>query len=793
MSSWFHCAESIPEGADFSANIAWKSRYFCCAGCMAVSQTITDSGLDSFYHKRDRASVKVGEESASVTSFAIYDDSVFNQDFTDVIEHRATTKLLVEGITCVACGWLIEKRLAQIEGVWRASLISTSHKLIIEFDASKVLLSQLVKCVHQLGYTVHPYNEVKRQQTANSESRRLMKRLGVAGFGMMQVMMFAVALYAGAWQGMDSKDQVFLHWVSLIVAVPVVFYSGFPFFHKAWRGLRGRQLNMDVPVSIALILAFGASAYATFSGEGEVYYDSVTMFVFFLLCGRFIEHQTRTKGLRHFISAGAELPVTSHKKTPDGWQQVAAKSILPDDIVLVASGAIIPNDGVVVSGTTQVNEALLTGESMPIPKAVGDKVYGGSVNQESPIQVKVTATHASSLIGKISHLMDAAMSTRPKSIATVDRWASWFVCAVLLISLATYTVWHFVLLSDDAFWVTLSVLVVTCPCALSLATPAAIVNTIQTMASKGIVVTRSEVIEQIASIKRVVFDKTGTLTSGDIQISRVEAFDPNYTAQQCFDIAAGLEQYVSHPIAQALVQRMQTRVSVSRPAVEVGRGVSGEIGGQVWYLGSAEWISAKSHKPSQPCDIYLATESAVIAGFYLSDNVRPNAATTVSWLNQLGLKLSLLSGDRMDKVAEVARQCQIEDFYARSMPEQKLAQVKHWQSSGEAVLMIGDGMNDAPVLSASDVSVAMGEGTHLAQANADMLLVSNDLASLKHMFELAATGRRIIVQNLLWAIGYNVTVLPVAMAGWVPPYLAAIGMSLSSLIVIINASRITRK
>ena len=654
--------------------------------------------------------------------------------------------------------------------------------------------SPLAEAISAIGYHAHPFDPGRQEQVYKDEKTRALRRLAVAGLAMVQVMMLAVALYAGDYEGMSDSLRNFLRWVSLLLTTPVILYAARPFFASAWRDLRRRQLGMDVPVSLAIGAAFIASAWATVTGHGEIYFDSVTMFTFFLLAGRFLE-----MGARHRAGEAAEelvklLPATAARLTEAGEERVPVADLAPGDRVLVRPGDGVPADGRVLEGSSSVDESLLTGESLPQVRGVGDLLVGGTVNNESPLVMRVEQVGEATVLSAIVRLLDRAQTEKPAVARLADRVAGWFVAALLLVA-AAVAWWWWQHDPAHAFSVTLSVLVVTCPCALSLATPAALTAATGALTRLGVLTTRGHALETLARASHVIFDKTGTLTEGRLRLEHVELLG-RLDRARCLEIAAALEQASEHPIAHALGAEAPARLQVEAISATPGCGVEGLVAGARYRIGTPDFVRGLQSSPgvaappAAVAGVVLGDMQGFLAHFEFGDRLRDQAVATVARLKALGIEVELLSGDQAAVVQRVADELGIHRYQARCLPQDKLRHIQALQASGAVVAMVGDGVNDAPVLAAAQVSLAMGGGTQLAHASADMVLLSEQLPHLADAIQTSRRTLAIIRQNLAWALVYNLVALPLAAAGWIAPWMAAIGMSTSSLVVVVNALRL---
>lgn len=797
----FHCGLPVPPKSQFRLQVDDRTESFCCPGCQAVAEAIISGGLENFYRFRTQNNPRPDERRSSFQAYDLLDVQA------EFVHHYSSTEaeasLLLEGITCAACVWLIEHHIGALAGVISVRVNATTHRCLLRWNPEILALSELMQAFSHVGYQPIPAVEGQQQALRQRESRQALMRLGVAGFGMMQVGMVAVALYTGAD---DDSWQNFFRWLSFIIATPVVLFSARPFFSAARRALISLHLTMDVPVSIAIGGAYLASTWATVFGGGEVYFDSVSMFTFFLLWGRYLEMQARHRNGIDTDRLAQILPLTAERRTEEGyWQAITLKQLQPGDVALVKSGSCIPCDGRVIDGSGGVIESLITGEPDAVHKNIGDSVIAGTMNTDSPLQIEVTAVGQNTRLSAIERLVEQAQQEKPVQVALADRLASYFVAAVLLISLAVGLTW-WQLDAGRAIWITLSILVVTCPCALSLASPTALTVAVSWLRKHGLLVTRGHVLEGLNNIDRVIFDKTGTLTVGAPKV--FEVLDVNGDSlsdvdrQSVLEICASLETGSTHPIARAFSQ-YKSQYEAENIRQLTGQGVQGLIqdGSQQrqYRLGKPGFVCPGATPPRvegqwllfariRQADGLPDFESAV--WIRLQDQLRSSAFDMVQGLQQRGLQLELLSGDGVSEVERVAKELKLINWRANQSPDDKLAHIHRLQQHGERVMMVGDGINDVPVLSAAFVSVAMGGSTDLAQTRADSVLLSSDLNALNRAFECASLTRRIIRQNLGWALGYNLLALPLAALGWIPPWAAAIGMSTSSLVVVGNALRI---
>ena len=800
----FHCSLPVPKNSSYLVTVDGEERAMCCPGCQAVANAIVDGGLTSFYkYRTDTSPTARAAVPEVLQELTLYDKPELQRTFVSTDEKNIKqASLILEGIVCAACVWLNERHIGALPGVVEFRVNYSTHRARVRWDDTEIKLSDILKAVASIGYIAHPFDAGRQEAVYKKERANALKRLAVAGLGAIQVMMLAVALYAGDYSGMDAGLENFMRWVSLFIATPVVFYSARSFFSSAWRDLKVRQLGMDVPVSLAIGLAYAASCWATVTRSGEVYFDSVTMFTFFLLAGRFLEMGARQKAGQAAEELVKLLPAMATRVTADGDEAVAVTELSIGDKVRIKPGDSIPADGVIIEGRSSIDESLLTGESHPLAKTIGEKVIGGTVNIESPLVIEVKEIGEDTVLASIQRLLDRAQLEKPSIAKTADKVAAVFV-GFLLVLVSLVYLWWWQHDPDQAFWVALSLLVVTCPCALSLATPAAMTAATGTLTRLGVLTTRGHALETLAKVTHVVFDKTGTLTKGHLALESVTIFE-DMQEQQSLNIAAALELGSEHPVAKVFLQKALSPNSEVAEEIEAipGQGVTGLVDGVRYRLGCAAYIEDgikglenklnTEHEIQHATEIYLANEEKLLAVFFLGDELREQAAESIHALKALGKKVWLVSGDNKAAVSYIAEQVGIETTRHSMKPEDKLAVIHDLQAQGEIVAMIGDGVNDAPVLAAAQVSIAMGGGTQLAQASADMVLLSEHLPHLVDALIMAKRSVNIVHQNLGWAIIYNLLALPLASMGYIAPWMAAIGMSASSLVVVLNALRLNK-
>ncbi len=721
------------------------------------------------------------------------------------------TTFNVEGMHCANCATSVERAVRALDGIGYFSINSATAKAAVEWDPRILTVSRIFEAIRKAGFEPVPLAG-EAAEIANTMQRRLaFKRIGVAGLGMMQTMMFVYALYAGGAHGVNAAIAQYLRIAGMLLTTPVLIYSGAPFFQAALRDLRQLRLGMDVPVASALALAFSASVWHTLRGGGEVYYDSVTMFIFLLSIGRFAEMTVRQRSLSASEALARSVPKTTLRVLPNGLtERIPVSSVRRGELIRVPKGAMIPVDAVLASSHASIDESLLTGESIPIQKSTGNDVSGGSINAGSLIDITCTRPADESALAGIVELLRGASAERPKALVAADKAASLFSVITLVLAISVATFWAIV---DPArsMAATLAVLVVTCPCAFSLAIPATFAAATTYLARQGLLVVKPDALERLARVDTVVLDKTGTLTEG-APLASVQNTEDGFAPGNALALAAALERGSDHPLAKAFEPFADPTVVASDTTEYTGGGIEGRARGQLWRLGHREFVAGicktqpaisqvSSTAPAQmsakdrsdsPEPLCLGTARGVVATFAIRDKLSTAAAGTIVEIQRHNLRVVIASGDHSAAVHTAGVELGISECYARMTPAGKLAFVRDAQAAGSRVLMVGDGINDGPVLAAAYVSCAMTQGAAIAQAAADLLLLSGSLRAIATGVRVARKAQRIIRQNLTWALVYNVTAVPLAAAGYIPPWVAALGMSISSLAVVTNAARLAR-
>lgn len=788
----FHCGESIPKGISLFVNINSIDQAMCCVGCHAVAQTIVDNDLTDYYRYRTEPAPKsdslVPEQ---LKRTALLDDESLQDEFAFKEGDNKETILTVEGISCAACAWLIEMQLAKLPGLLNISVNATTQRATVKWQDSITKLSTILLAINNIGYKALPFKANDVEQANQKQSKTYIKRLGVSGILMMQVMMIAVGLYFGAFADMSEHNLVYFRWISLLLTFPIITYGAFPFYTGAINALKARRLSMDVPVSIAIILAFSASVWATVNQSGEVYFESVSMFTFLLLIGKFLEFRARNRAAEVSANLLKLMPMTATKIDGQKEEFIVARKLKAQDHVIIKPGETVPADGIIITGSSQINEAMLTGEQLPITKSIGDQVFAGTINGDGNIVVEVKQTSQHSFLSQLIRISEASQTHKPKLAKLSDKIAQYFVAIILLTSIGTALYWqqH---LPEEAFWITLSVLVATCPCALSLATPTALTCATTRLNRAGIMVKSGHVMESIPAVDYFAFDKTGTLTSGDFTLKDISIINQAFNKSQLLAYVAALESHSEHPIAKAFLNYRDHHINAEHIEVVAGNGVSGEIDNQLIKVGKPSWLLSK-----ETLNLYRNAQCIVLingqltAAIYLQDKLRDESAELIKQLHQAHIKTAMVSGDNQSGCEQVQKALQLGSVYSHLTANDKMNKIKDIQEK-HTVVMVGDGINDTPVFGAAHVSIAMGAGTDIAKSGADVILLNNKLNAIQTLRTVAKKTKHIIWQNYGWAFGYNAIVLPLAVCGFITPYLAVIGMSLSSILVITNSLRLLK-
>jgi P-type Cu2+ transporter len=788
----WHCGEPLLATA-IHARVGGQARPMCCHGCRAAAEWIEQLGLDDYYRLRTLPAKKPDLADATDRNgrLAWQREEVARHVVRDLGEGLRETMLLIDGVRCTACVWLIERALQSLSGVASVQVNAVARRARVTWLDERVCLAQILERLARTGYRAWPLHARTLDDVRRRESHDALKRLVVAGFGAMQAMMFAAALYLRGGDAVDASAEALFRWLGFIVATPVVLYSARPFFTAAMRSIRARQLGMDVPVAAAIALIYVASFVEAWRGGGHVYFDSASMFVFFLLTGRYLEMRARHRA-GDLIDALARLtPSFADRRREDhSLERIGIHELRAGDRVHVGEGGLVPADGVLLSIACRVDEALVSGESSPILRRCGDALIAGSVLVDGPVDLRVERVGGDTVLAGIAGMVERAQVERPQLARAGEQATARFVARVLSLTVLTAAVWS-VIDPSRAFAAALAVLVVSCPCAFALAVPAAITRALTVLARCGVLVVKPDAIAALAQVSDVVFDKTGTITMP--QVVGLQTFN-SVSPHDALRLAAALARESHHPLARAIVAACSEAALpfATQVTSQPGLGLCGVVEGRELKLGSSRFAAPDEDWSGNAEAILLASQDGVLAAFRATEQLRPGTRDVIDALKAQGMQLHIASGDAPAKVSDIAAQLGIASWRARASPADKLSDLGIMRAHGARVLVVGDGVNDAPVLAGADVGVALASGAEIARASSDIVLAGERLGALVTARRVACETVAAINQNQRWALLYNLVAVPLAALGFVPPWLAALGMSLSSLCVIGNSLRIGR-
>lgn len=806
----FHCGLPARGAAACQGAVDGHTHRFCCSSCLTVCQAIHEAGLAGFYERVQRREAEIAPPPDMPVDIDQYDLDEVQQEF--VTCHggsRREAMLLIEGIHCAACIWLIENALHALTGIELAEVNLARQRLRIVWDDSRQSLSAIMRRLAAVGYAALPYNQEMAEGQIQRYNRRVLFRMGFAAFGALNIMWISIALYAGAFSGISSEYQSFFHWVSFAIATPVLLYSGGPFLTGAWRGIRQMKLTMDLPIAIGAVATYGYSLWQMLHGYTQVYFDTVVVFLCVILIGRYLETLAR----RNATSASLRLmelqPRMATRLIGQSEERVAVRKLHVNERVLVRAGERIPVDGEVLDGASHVDESLLTGEPMPIAKQKGDEVVAGAVNMDAPLMIRVRQTGNATTLAQIIHLVEKAQESKARVQRLADRIVPWFVAVTLMLSLLTFAFWYQQDM-DTALLAAAAVLIITCPCALGLATPMAIAVSSGLGASEGVLIRNAEALERLSDINHVVFDKTGTLTEGRMKVVSFRSMRDDMDDISLLQLAASLERHSPHPLARAICELAESQGLTNQPVetleVIMGQGVGGCVGGHQVWLGNLRLMKEKrvafidtyeeeSRRIQQGMGIavWLAVDGQVVGMIHLQDRLREGAAEVVEHLRKKGIGMTLLTGDSRQAAEAIRQQLGEMAIVTDVSPAEKAEAVQQLSQQGKKVLMVGDGVNDAPALALADIAIAMGSGADLSMQSSDVVLMGSDICKVLYAIELGRQTLETVRQNLQISLLYNMLLVPAAMGAFVTPVFAAIAMPVSSLLVIGNAILIRQR
>lgn len=800
--SCYHCGLPVGGEGDFSATVADKKRQFCCFGCQSVCKTIYGAGLQSFYQKTGEENTLAPPPKLSA-ELGSYDLDEVQADYVDINSEVRTIHLLVEGIHCAACVWLIENALSKQVGVITAQANLTAKKLRLTWNNNKTALSTVLQILGNIGYAAIPFDPETAEGVLASKHRSLLYRMAFAGFAMMNLMWISIALYSGADEG---EFRNWFHWIGFLIATPTLFYAGFPFLRNAILGLKHRHLTMDLPIAIGASATYAYSSYITFTGSiyGDVYFDTVVNFLFVILVGRYLEAISKREALSATTRLLELQPKLATLITAQGSKVVPIRSVMVGDLILVKPGEKIPVDGILVDGQSALDESMLTGESIPIVKTIGDKVVAGSINGEGAFTVEAQQILRNTALAKIVNLMEDAQASKAPIQCTADKIVPWFVVVTLSLACITFVYW-FQFDFEKALLAATSVLIITCPCAFGMATPMSVAVATGVGAHNGILIKQGAALESLSKVTQFVFDKTGTLTQGKLRVVAVKTVD-TMTEEELLVLAASVEYHSEHGAAKAIINEAESRqlslLSITDFSSSPGQGVQAYIDQKRIFVGTQDWLKTQSIIVDQQwlvqqdefeqagisC-VLVAKEGGILGLIGLADQLRDDALKTVTSLQQQDIAITVISGDKLAVVDAITADLGDISRYAEVLPADKSQLVRALQQDN-IVAMVGDGVNDAPALIQADVAIALASGTDVSIESADIVLSHNELYKVAEAKKLADQTLRTIKQNIAISITYNIIMIPLAMMALVSPLVAAITMPISSLLVIGNAVRI---
>lgn len=771
-----HCGSDIPADADGE---------FCCSGCAVAYDIVQGAGLSCYYDRRtlDDGTRSLIPESPVTIDYAPY--------IIEESEGLQTIHLIVEGIHCAACVWLIETLLSKEEGVQSARLNMTTRRLTVKWKKGATSIERVIGVVHQLGYRLMPYDPAMLEQKDRQQERFLLLCMSVAGFAAMNVMLFSISIWSGA-DSMQATTKEMMHWFSALIALPAIAFSVQPFLRSAVQALRHWRMNMDVPISLAVILTAILSLYETIIGAPDTYFDSAVMLLFFLLIGRYLDTRTRTKSASAAERLLALQATAASVKRSDGTlETVPVSSLKTGDIIVVACGERIAADGVVVSGRSSLDTSLITGESLPRNIFKGDEVVAGTLNLEAPLNIRTTALGDDTVLANIARLVEQAANGKGKYIRIADRAARIYAPAVHLLAAITFVLWLGLGAGmHQAILYAVAVLIVTCPCALALAVPAVQVASGTRLLKSGIILKSATALERLRKIDTVVFDKTGTMTHGSFSL----VVGPD---AEDLRLAGGLAATSKHPLAQALYRHCPDVPVFENVKEFAGQGLEASVDGASVRLGNRAFCQVEdgwaAAAPDGMTELWLWKEGSEPQCFLFEDTTRDDARSTVQTFLDNGLEVHLLSGDMPAAVRSIANDVGIEHWHAQITPAGKHDFIEGLVKQGRQVLMVGDGINDAPSLAAAHVGMTIGSAAaDISRTAADVIVQSESLDHIVKTWLLSKKAWRAIQMNFAFSISYNIVAVPLAMAGLISPLWAAVFMSASSITVMLNAMRLLR-
>ena len=763
---------------------------FCCNGCQGVYHLLKDDGLDNFYDKVGNNTLEppkaLGEDSSN------FDMESFKQRYIKTTpDGFSRVDLIIEGIHCAACIWLNEKVLDSTDGILEASINFTNNKAKIVWDEDTIKLSQIIDKIRSIGYNAYPYNRSENEKQATQNKKDYFLRMSIAIFASMNIMMIDVAKYTGFFTGMEQETLQMIHMAEFIFSTPVLFYSGWIFFKGAYYGLKNRVINMDFLVSAGATLTYIYSLYVLFGGAGHSYFDSVAMIITFVLVGKYLEVLGKKGAVDTMDKIKSQIPLEATIIEDDGKKVVPLDQIQVGDIIEVKNGEKASVDGVVISGESLFDESSISGESIPVHKRVGDKIYSGTINTDSVIRYEALKDYANSTLNHIVELLEDSLNSKPKIEDTTNELSKYFSITILTLALASFFGWYFYNSDfENSLIIAISVIVIACPCALALATPIASLIGVSWLAREGILFKEAKFIETFASCDTIVLDKTGTITTGKLKI--IEDSLDNLSNDE-LNLLYSLVDSSIHPVSLAIKSSLEDRyeqlTNLELENIEQipSRGIKANYKGKDLFGGRVDSDTIYTTTIYQ-----FQIDNKIIATIKLEDTIRDDAKETIEYIKSIGVEPIICSGDNKHTVAKIASQVGIEKFKYEMTPIAKANFINELKKDGKTVVMAGDGINDSLALSRADISIAMGNGADIAIAVSDIVILNDNLNGIKKSFFISKRTFKFIKQNLLISLVYNMITIPIAIAGYVIPLVAALSMSLSSLLVVGNSIRIKK-
>ncbi|TGN18766.1 heavy metal translocating P-type ATPase [Leptospira idonii] len=794
LQSCFHC--NSPIETLVSVEKEGVRREYCCQGCATVSALLLENGLDQFYQIRGTQVLEPKRTNQEKDSEDVDTASVYEEFVDKVSETESSVLITISGIHCSACVWLIETAMTQTQGISEARINFGTGRLKLVFRNGFATLGEIFSQIRSLGYTPHLYSRLKESKVSQP-FRDLAFRMATAGFCWGNIMLFSASLYVGYFEGMEWNIKNLFHYLSWILATPVYFYSGYPFWKGAYESWKRKILSMDTLLFAGVSLAYFYSVYVTLTGKGEVYFDSVCTIYFFILLGKYLEAMIRYQAGAKMGELLSSLPEEYDVKTEDGWEKKATSSIRKEDTVRLVHGNRVPVDGKLLTEESFFDESFLTGESNPIRKEKGDTVKAGSLSLSSGVLLLSYGTAKESSLAQIGKLLEDSLLAKPKIQRLTDKLASVFIKIVLLFAIGTFIYWFYVSSLETAILNTISILIVACPCALGLSVPAALVVGHLLQSKKGVLVKNPETAEILAKADRIFFDKTGTLTTGKLELKEEIVIADSENKEHYLDLAIDLETHSSHPIAKAFVKTFSQNRSSSnfdwQHLEEIaGQGMSAkDREGNTYHIGTKNFATESNYKNDGK--IYFSKNRIPLLSWEFGDKPRTDAKETIRKLKEMIPHLEILSGDIEPKVKSLADELEIANYSSQLSPSEKRDRILEAQDNGEIVVMLGDGINDSACIAQSNLGISMGMGSDLSLDRSDMILIQNRLDSLPGSIAISRKTRTIILQNIVLSLIYNSIMIPLAAFGYMLPVICAGFMTLSSFTVVLNSVSMKRR